>query len=343
MKFIPYLLLLALFTSCTGKKDENASTTTTTPPDQAVSTEAAAPVFNMTIPDENVNPTNPVVSVDGEILTVKDLNMETNIRLSNIRGASLNPEAMTQMKSIVVEQFITRTLLLNEAKKLNLACTEEDLKAELDKIAEMIPEGLTIDEMLENSPLGKEAMLGHIRNKIVIDKLSAELMKDGVQVTDAEIDQYITENKEELTVPESVEARHILLQFAQDDDDAAKAEKKKQIEAIRKEILDGADFAEVAKVKSHCPSGENGGFLGKFGRSDMVPEFGEAAFSQKPGEVGEVVTTKFGHHIILVEKHNEAGTVPREQVEARVKDQKMQSVMMDHIGKLREKADIKQF
>jgi len=340
MRFIPYLLLLALLTSCTNKKDESASTDTS-PAEPAIGAEAI-PVFNMS-PEEIVNPANPVVSVDGEILTVKDLNMETNIRLSNIRGASLNPDAMSQMKAIVIEQFITRSLLLNEAKKLTLACTEEDLKAELDKISAMIPEGLTIDEMLENSPLGKESMLDHIRNKIIIDKLSAELMKDGVKITDEEIDQFIAENKEEMSIPESVEARHILIQFAPDDDDAAKAEKKNQIESIRKEILDGADFAEVAKTKSHCPSSENGGFLGKFGRSDMVPEFGDAAFSQKPGKVGKVVTTKFGHHIILVEKHEKAGTYPREQVEARLKEQKMQSVMMEHINTLRSKADIKQF
>ncbi len=108
------------------------------------------------------------------------------------------------------------------------------------------------------------------------------------------------ENSDNLVSPESVTASHILIAFSDHDDDTTKALKRKRLEVIRKQILDGADFAEMAAANSDCPSKRNGGNLGQFGRGQMVPSFENAAFSQKPGVVGDIVETPFGYHIIKV-------------------------------------------
>lgn len=334
MRSLSALAIVLLLASCSAKKEEAEVQTTPETPQEAANT------FTLS-PNDMQNPTNAVASVNGEILRLADVNTETRIRLSNVRGTQVGPEMITQMRSVVVEQFITRALLLGEAKKRELTVSEDDLNQELAAIQKMVPEGMTIEEVLNSSPLGREAMLEHVRNKIVIDKLSSQLMKDDVEVSDEEVEEFIEQNKADLAIPESVEARHILMKFEPGDDDKAKDGKKDELEKLRKEIEKGADFAEVAKEHSQCPSGKSGGFLGKFRKGDMVPEFSEAAFSQKVGEVGKVITTKFGHHIIKVESHEKESTFPREDIEERIKDLKMQSVMMKFIGELRGKADIK--
>ncbi len=73
---------------------------------------------------------------------------------------------------------------------------------------------------------------------------------------------------------------------------------KEEAEKIIKELKDGGDFAKIAKEKSECPSKQNGGDLGYFGKGAMVPEFEKAAFALKVGEISKPVQTQFGWHVI---------------------------------------------
>lgn len=71
---------------------------------------------------------------------------------------------------------------------------------------------------------------------------------------------------------------------------------------LKEEIENGADFAEVAKANSACPSRYRGGDLGTFAQGQMVKEFDEAVFSGEINKLLGPVKTDFGYHVILVTK-----------------------------------------
>ena len=83
-------------------------------------------------------------------------------------------------------------------------------------------------------------------------------------------------------------ARHILV------------DNEEQCIALKQQISDGADFADLAKQHSSCPSGKQGGELGEFGPGQMVPEFDKVVFSAPVNEVQGPVKTQFGYHLLEV-------------------------------------------
>lgn len=101
---------------------------------------------------------------------------------------------------------------------------------------------------------------------------------------------------------DQVGAAHILLMYegsARSTATRSKEEALAQIEQMKADIESGAaDFADLAKEHSDCPSGAEGGNLGQFGRGQMVPEFEQAAFSMDVDQTSGVVETAFGYHLI---------------------------------------------
>ncbi len=74
---------------------------------------------------------------------------------------------------------------------------------------------------------------------------------------------------------------------------------------LKTEIEGGADFAEIAKKHSQCPSGKQGGGLGEFSPGQMVKEFDDVVFSGDVGKVLGPVKTQFGYHLIEVTSRTE--------------------------------------
>ncbi len=137
----------------------------------------------------------------------------------------------------------------------------------------------------------------------------------GIQVTDAQLRSEYKNRQSDFQTPERVQARHILLKTDGSNDAAVKV----QAEALLKQIKGGADFAKLAKEKSQDPgSAVNGGELGWITRGQTVAEFEKAAFSLKVGETSDLVKTSYGYHIIQVEAHEQAHLQPFDDVKSQL-------------------------
>ena len=80
---------------------------------------------------------------------------------------------------------------------------------------------------------------------------------------------------------------------------------EEKCEKLKQEIADGADFADIAKEHSSCPSGKQGGDLGEFGPGQMVKEFDEVVFSSEVNVVHGPVKTQFGYHLLKITSRTE--------------------------------------
>ncbi len=124
--------------------------------------------------------------------------------------------------------------------------------------------------------------------------------------TQQEIQQYFTAHQSEYSVPEQAKSRHILIKVAPGADVKTDAAAKAKAEGILKQLQGGENFAELAKKYSDDPgSKDSGGELGFSQRGRMVPEFDNAIFTQKIGDM-KIVKTQFGYHIVQVEERQAA-------------------------------------
>lgn len=167
-----------------------------------------------------------------------------------------------------------------------------------------------------------------VKKEILTQTAIAKVMSE-VTVEDSEVEDYYKVNKDKFVNPESVVARHILVDTEQKAND------------VLNEINDGMSFEEAAQKYSSCPSKAQGGNLGQFTRGQMVPEFEEAAFSLDLNVISKPVKTQFGYHLIKVEQKMPKSSKSYDEVRDTIKNnllQQRQSYKYNELNKqLREK------
>jgi parvulin-like peptidyl-prolyl isomerase len=137
------------------------------------------------------------------------------------------------------------------------------------------------------------------RDHLLIRRLLEAEVYDKAVVSEEELrDAYLQRGGDR----EEIRVRHILIALPEGAPEEKEAEKRAEAEALLERIRSGEDFAELARENSEGPSAHRGGDLGFFPRGGVDPDFEKAAFSLEPGEVSDIVRSRFGFHIIKMEE-----------------------------------------
>ncbi len=172
-----------------------------------------------------------------------------------------------------------------------------------------------------------EEQMQYVRRRLLREQYFEKQLKGAISEADAKkiYDQRVAQLKSE----NEVAARHILVD-----------NEEKAIEILAK-IKAGGDFAALAKENStDTGSKEQGGFLGYFGRGQMVPEFEKAAFTMIKGQVSEPVKTNFGWHIIKLEDRRRKPPPSFDDVKETILNSLAVLKAQEVVGALRKKADV---
>jgi len=202
---------------------------------------------------------------------------------------------------------------------------------------------LLLERLVDNKLVASAARNASLQNEPEVKQKVADAEERAIQelflrrtldaqLTDARLKEKFNSFLKDNPPQDEVRARHILV------DTEAKARD------VLADLRKGADFAAVAKAKSSDGSARDGGDLGFFTRGDMVPEFSEAAFALKAGEVTkEPVKSQFGFHIIKVEARRQQPLPTFESAREQLRGEMSQEVMNDVIEGLRAKAKVERF
>jgi len=287
-----------------------------------------------------------VARVDGTEISKDDL----LARASEARGAMAQrgmpqPPPSRAFYRQVLDDIVGNRLLVADLTAQGKAATPDEVKQQIASMRAQYPSDDAFQKALTGHGFDQARLEKYVGEGVTVDKWVRNTVVPSVMVTDAEKKQFYDENKSKMIEPEKVHARHILISVPKDATPEQKADKRKQIEAIRAKLAAGGDFEATAKqVSDDKGSAERGGDLGWFYRGQMVPAFEQAAFSLAPGKISDVVETPFGFHLIeVVEKQPEAQLdydKVSAKIEALLKQRQLEQKVKSRVNELAAKAKI---
>ena len=341
------LVLSLVSTGCGDSKPASLQSPAAVAPADAIASPASFPAPDaepFALPE--VDPTALVANVNGKEIAEADVQKVLKMFMKQMGGripADQVATAIPRIRERIVEELIMRSVMLDAVAKEGVSLSDSEFAEVKAELAEELPPGTSLEAYMAETGTTEAEM----REQMAVRKMIMAKAESLSKPSDEEIKAFFEENKEGFSQGETVRASHILLKLDPSDDEAAKTAKRERIEGLRKQLIDGADFAEVAKENSDCPSSSAGGDLGNFGRGQMVPAFEDAAYAQPVGTVGEVVETQFGFHLIKVSEHTQAKTSDFDEVKSRISDilfsQKQQDAVRDYVDGLRSQAKIQRF
>ncbi len=315
----------------------------------AAATRPALPSATLPAPGE------PAFTLNGKKFTEGDL----QDALSQMLGGNRARMDDTQFARIlensrrqVIDAMVRDELLRQEAEKHKITVTDKDVDQHLEKMVQQVLKDRSISreqldqEMKQRANIGLDEQIKklkenpNLRKRLLQDKLGREMFKDA-EVSGEEIQQQYEQSRKYAA---QVRASHILIRANEDEPKEKREAARKKAEEVLAEVKKpGADFAELAKKYSDCPSKSRGGDLSFFPRHNaMVEPFAAAAFALKPGEISDVVETVYGYHIIKTTETRPAKDLEevREEVKETLKTGKIQTEMQRHLQELVTQAKI---
>ncbi|HEU4364901.1 MAG TPA: peptidylprolyl isomerase [Candidatus Krumholzibacteria bacterium] len=280
----------------------------------AVISAAAAPARAETEPIDRI-----VAVVDDEAIFQSDVETAVRQYMFQRGTTSVTPDERETLFREALESLIDDRLVIAQAGRLGIDVPFSDVEEQVNKTLEENRKALGGDEAFERQ-LAAEALTledlkklyrTQIRNRMLVERvLQKDMQRERGEVTEEQLRSFYERNKDKLpTRPEVVHLRTIFIGF--ESSSRAVSASREKANALRMRVINGEDFAELARKESEDPSGALGGDLGWVRPQDLrEPAFAKAVEAMDIGQVSEPVLTVYGYHIIeLMDKRPESDEV----------------------------------
>lgn len=305
----------------------------------------SSPAATPTPPPQYALP-DPVASVNDQPITRADLERFTEMYM-NASGRSLKTYSLAEQKKAyraMLDNLIIDRLVSVQAANEKVPSLDETKRFE--EVRAQFPDEAAFQKEIARTGQTLAQVEASIHSQLAREQWMDNQIKDQVAVTPQEVQKFYQEGPpDKFDEPEKITASHILLALRRDaPPEEALAVEKRTNELIER-LKKGENFEDLALQNSSDPTvKKNKGSVGSFTREVVMPEFADAAFKLKVGEISAPVRTQFGYHIIKVTGRNapHAATLDeaRDRITAYIQDQKRQKATAQVIQKLRDDAKI---
>jgi peptidyl-prolyl cis-trans isomerase C len=248
-------------------------------------------------------PEHVLAQVNEEQITIDEFNQELK-ELILEPGIESKGRDFGDLKEAYLDQVVERKILVQEARRLGIKVSQEELNQAITEIKKDYP-GEGFGEKLGLKGITLEEWKARLEEKLLAEKMIRNALYYRGEINEKEVLAYYEEHLSSFQVPEKVRARQIVV-----------ASEEESIQ-ILKLLKRGENFEKLAMKRSLGPEKVEGGDLGYFSRGEKPSEF-DHVFNMEIGEISEMIKSPYGFHIFKLEEKIEPRQIPFEEAKARV-------------------------
>jgi parvulin-like peptidyl-prolyl isomerase len=272
------------------------------------------------------------------------------------RGQTIPEDQRAQVELRLLDRLIFTQLLLQKATDEERVKGKEAAQKVIQNYKTQARSEEEFTRQLKAMGMSLEQFERQVVEQGICEEVLDREIKDKLTIGDEQVQKFYQDNPADFQQPEMVRAAHILIATRnttsnEELPEPAKKEKKKVAESVLKRAKSGEDFAKLVKEFSDDPGSKETGGEYTFARAKdspgraMVPEFESAAFSLKTNQVSDLVTTKYGYHIIKLNEKIPPKKIELASVQSDIKERltatEIQKQLPDYLEKLKKEADVK--
>ena len=274
--------------------------------------------------------------VNDDVITLSELQQEAEAFLSQLNAQYTGEELQRQADQLrykLLVAMIEQRLQLQQAEQMRLTVSDR----EVDSTVQDMRARRGADPA--STPTASERKAA--REQLLLRRVYQQKIRSTVLVREATLREYYDTHPEEFTVAGQVRISQIMLSV----NGSGNLEKARlRSDHVLKEIKKGRSFEELAKDYSDGPEAKNGGSLGIMKRGSLLPQIEEVVERLAPGDIGPVVESPVGFHIIRVDAKNPPGLRPFEEakdfIENKLLREQSQNVYKEWLNELKDNAFI---
>jgi peptidyl-prolyl cis-trans isomerase C len=292
----------------------------------------------------------PAAVVNTIDITVNELHSELK-KLSvemDLRNRPLSAEQISSLKQQLLETLIERELLYQQAQQRKIEVRNRWIERALDELkARLAEHAMTLQDYLEKTGLAEDQLRNGIRKGLIVQRMLRREVIRQIKISEAEMQSFYQQHPDFFKRDEQIRIRHILVSVSPAADEEKKADALLRIQTIQTKLREGQDFGVLALENSDCPSKNRGGDLGYLTRGEIIPAVSRAAFDLQPGQISDIITTRYGFDLVQVLDHRPPTQMAykntRDKIERTLRRDKEKAAAHTYLAKLKKNAVIKRY
>ena len=287
-----------------------------------------------------------VAVVNNDVITLYELNKMVDAYVDRIAQSSRKEDRekiVAEARTVIMNRMVDDMLVEQEAKKSGIVVKEDDVMGSLNDI--MARRRMKLDDLkavLLKDGTTFEAYKEEVRGHLMKMRLATKEVRSKISVSDEEIGNYYSKNRDIYEGKEAVRLQQILLLLPKNADEETKDKLRAEAETISGKLKSGESFGLMAARFSQGPAAQTGGDLGFVEKGTLLPVVDEAAFKLKENELSPVIESAIGFHILKITDRRGKGVKSlasvREEIKEEITNEKMEKKLQDWLQDLRKKS-----